>query len=107
MHQGSSMHIVCPHCTTSYAIKLASLGANGRTVRCSRCKETWVAHAEEVVEHTLYSKTSSWYFGSNVPGKPRRFGVYVGGFSNYRQRCDAVADEGYTGFLIRPSDATP
>src|SRR3954447_3535136 len=50
MHQGSSMHIVCPHCTTSYAIKPASLGANGRTVRCSRCKETWVAHAEDAIE---------------------------------------------------------
>ena len=44
------MHIVCPHCTTSYAIKLASLGANGRTVRCSRCKETWVAYADDAVE---------------------------------------------------------
>jgi predicted Zn finger-like uncharacterized protein len=44
------MHIVCPHCTTSYAIKLASLGVNGRTVRCSRCKETWVAHAEDAIE---------------------------------------------------------
>ncbi|WGD53663.1 zinc-ribbon domain-containing protein [Bradyrhizobium sp. CB1650] len=44
------MHIVCPHCTTSYAIKLASLGANGRTVRCSRCKETWVAHPEDAIE---------------------------------------------------------
>ena len=44
------MHIVCPHCTTSYAIKLASLGANGRTVRCSRCKETWIAHAEDAIE---------------------------------------------------------
>ncbi|MCP3473163.1 DUF3426 domain-containing protein [Bradyrhizobium sp. CCGUVB1N3] len=44
------MHIVCPHCTTSYAIKLASLGANGRTVRCSRCKETWVARPEDAVE---------------------------------------------------------
>lgn len=43
------MHIVCPHCTTSYAIKLASLGANGRTVRCSRCKETWMAHPEDAV----------------------------------------------------------
>ncbi|MBW7974031.1 MJ0042-type zinc finger domain-containing protein [Bradyrhizobium sp. BR 10289] len=46
------MHIVCPHCTTSYAIKLASLGANGRTVRCSRCKETWVAYAEDAIEET-------------------------------------------------------
>ncbi len=44
------MHIVCPYCTTSYAIKLASLGANGRTVRCSRCKETWMAHPEDAVE---------------------------------------------------------
>ncbi|WP_456843524.1 MJ0042-type zinc finger domain-containing protein [Bradyrhizobium sp. USDA 4486] len=44
------MHIVCPHCTTSYAIKLASLGTNGRTVRCSRCKETWVAYADDAIE---------------------------------------------------------
>ncbi|MDE2377953.1 MJ0042-type zinc finger domain-containing protein [Bradyrhizobium sp.] len=44
------MHIVCPHCTTSYAIKLSSLGANGRTVRCSRCKETWLARPEDAVE---------------------------------------------------------
>ncbi|MCK1708904.1 MULTISPECIES: MJ0042-type zinc finger domain-containing protein [unclassified Bradyrhizobium] len=44
------MHIVCPHCTTSYAIKLASLGANGRTVRCSRCKETWMAYPEDAIE---------------------------------------------------------
>lgn len=44
------MHIVCPHCMTSYAIKLASLGANGRPVRCSRCKETWIARAEDAVE---------------------------------------------------------
>ena len=44
------MHIVCPHCMTSYAIKLASLGANGRTVRCSRCKKTWIAHPEDAIE---------------------------------------------------------
>ena len=44
------MHIVCPHCTTSYAIKLATLGAAGRTVRCSRCKQTWLARPEDAVE---------------------------------------------------------
>jgi predicted Zn finger-like uncharacterized protein len=43
------MHIVCPHCTTSYAIDLATLGASGRTVRCSRCKEVWLARPEEVI----------------------------------------------------------
>ncbi len=44
------MHIVCPHCTTSYAIKLATLGEAGRTVRCSRCKEVWLARPEDAVE---------------------------------------------------------
>jgi predicted Zn finger-like uncharacterized protein len=43
------MHIVCPHCTTSYAIDLATLGASGRTVRCSRCKEVWLARPEEAI----------------------------------------------------------
>jgi len=44
------MPIVCPHCATSYAISAASLGASGRAVRCSRCKETWLARPEDVVE---------------------------------------------------------
>src|ERR1700758_18376 len=44
------MHIVCPHCTTSYAIDLATLGASGRTVRCSRCKEVWLARPEDAIE---------------------------------------------------------
>src|SRR5438128_2572792 len=43
------MHIICPHCTTSYAINLATLGAAGRTVRCSRCKEVWLARPEDAV----------------------------------------------------------
>ena len=44
------MHIVCPHCTTSFAINLATLGAAGRNVRCSRCKEIWLARPEDAVE---------------------------------------------------------
>jgi len=44
-----SMHIDCPHCTTSYAINPTALGAAGRTVRCSRCKETWLARPEDVI----------------------------------------------------------
>jgi predicted Zn finger-like uncharacterized protein len=44
------MHIVCPHCTTSYAIDPATLGAAGRNVRCSRCKEVWLARPEDATE---------------------------------------------------------
>jgi predicted Zn finger-like uncharacterized protein len=43
------MHIICPHCTTSYAIDPATLGPAGRTVRCSRCKEVWLARPEDAV----------------------------------------------------------
>jgi predicted Zn finger-like uncharacterized protein len=49
MEKGS-MHIVCPHCTTSYAIKLETLGEAGRTVRCSRCKEVWLARPEDAIQ---------------------------------------------------------
>ena len=44
------MHIVCPHCSTSYAINPATLGTAGRTVRCSRCKEVWLARPEDAIE---------------------------------------------------------
>jgi predicted Zn finger-like uncharacterized protein len=44
------MHIVCPHCTTSYAVNPATLGAEGRTVRCSRCREVWLARPEAAME---------------------------------------------------------
>src|SRR5476651_899150 len=46
------MHIICPHCTTSYAIDLATLGAAGRHVRCSRCKEVWLARPEDATTRT-------------------------------------------------------
>ncbi len=37
------MLIVCPNCATSYLIEPTSVGSNGRTVRCARCKSTWFA----------------------------------------------------------------
>ncbi|HEY0107264.1 MAG TPA: NAD(P)/FAD-dependent oxidoreductase [Rhizomicrobium sp.] len=62
----------------------------------------WTAHVAEVAGRTLYPRSNSWYFGSNILGKPRQFGVYVGGFSNYSQRCDAAAKAGYEGFALTP-----
>jgi predicted Zn finger-like uncharacterized protein len=48
------MHIICPDCTTTYAIELHTLGHAGRTVRCSRCKRVWLARPQDVrVSHAL------------------------------------------------------
>ncbi len=63
-------------------------------------QDAWTAHTAEVAERTLYPLSNSWYFGSNVPGKPRQFGVYVGGFGTYRERCHAIARNGYAGFSL-------
>lgn len=58
----------------------------------------WTAEASRLVEGTLYPRANSWYLGANIPGKPRRFGVYIGGFDTYAQRCAQVAEAGYEGF---------
>ena len=42
--------------------------------------------------------------GANVPGKPRVFMPYTGGFPVYRDKCDEVAAKGYEGFVLT-SDA--
>ena len=49
------MHIICPHCTTFYGIDSSALGKEGRTVRCSRCKEVWLARSDDMSwsEHAL------------------------------------------------------
>jgi predicted Zn finger-like uncharacterized protein len=47
------MQIVCPHCTTSYAVNAETFGLAGRTVRCARCKETWLALPEEAATYAL------------------------------------------------------
>lgn len=49
---------------------------------------------------TLYTKTDSWYTGANVPGKPRGFLIYVGGYGPYRKICEDVVAKGYEGFTL-------
>lgn len=48
-----SMHIVCPHCTTSYAVNPATFGVAGRQVRCARCKEVWLAQPEDLARQKM------------------------------------------------------
>jgi cation diffusion facilitator CzcD-associated flavoprotein CzcO len=63
-------------------------------------QKEWVEHVEVVANHSLYPRANSWYFGSNIPGKPRQFGVYIGGFSTYRQKCQSLAQNAYDGFAL-------
>ena len=61
----------------------------------------WGEHVNETANATLLSKAKhSWYYGANVPGKPRVFMPYAGGMARYRSICADVAAKGYEGFLM-------
>lgn len=61
-------------------------------------EEEWVNHVNEVASRTLFPTTNSWYMGANIPGKPRAFLPYVGGFATYTGICEQVISENYKGF---------
>ena len=63
-------------------------------------EEAWVGHVGETAGATLRSSCSSWYIGANIPGKPRVFMPYIGGFPAYIERCEAVVKAGYEGFAV-------
>ena len=63
-------------------------------------EDAWVAHVNELANTSLRSTTDSWYIGANIPGKPRVFMPYIGGFPTYVETCDEVAANGYDGFAL-------
>ena len=70
----------------------------------AEAQDAWVAHVNEVAEGTLFPLANSWYLGANVPGKPRVFMPYIGGFGVYRQKCSEIAANGYEGFALSPAE---
>jgi cation diffusion facilitator CzcD-associated flavoprotein CzcO len=66
-----------------------------------KAQERWAEHLRELASPTLRYTCTSWYLGANVPGKPRVFMPYIGGFPRYVQQCREVAAGGYEGFALR------
>jgi cation diffusion facilitator CzcD-associated flavoprotein CzcO len=62
--------------------------------------DEWVAECNAKAAATLFPSANSWYMGANIPGKPRVFMPYIGGFANYGTICSEVAAAGYKGFAI-------
>ena len=64
-----------------------------------QAEQDWVGHVNQVADATLYPSCNSWYLGANIPGKPRVFMPLLG-FPDYVERCDAVVEAGYDGFVL-------
>jgi cyclohexanone monooxygenase len=71
----------------------------------AQAQDAWVSHVQDLIAGALLAKYSSWYLGSNVPGKTRTILTYAGGVGTYRARADEVRDAGYEGFTLTPSHA--
>ena len=67
-------------------------------------QDEWVEHVNEVSKISLRSTCSSWYVGANIPGRPRVFMPYIGGFPVYVQKCNEVMSNGFEGFVIDGAD---
>jgi cyclohexanone monooxygenase len=73
-------------------------------------EDAWVEHVNEVSKVSLRSTCSSWYVGANIPGRPRVFMPYIGGFPIYVQKCNEVMNNGFDGFVLEgaaPSNSAP
>jgi predicted Zn finger-like uncharacterized protein len=45
------MQIACPSCHTAFLVDPEELGSDGRTVRCARCRTSWFARAEDIIQY--------------------------------------------------------
>ncbi|KAF2837035.1 hypothetical protein M501DRAFT_996182 [Patellaria atrata CBS 101060] len=64
--------------------------------------EEWSAHATSTLKGTLLEETNSYFFGDNIPGKPRQLVYYFGGVPAYKGKLDEVEKEKYKEFDLLP-----
>ncbi|MGC4963104.1 flavin-containing monooxygenase [Gordonia sp. DT101] len=69
--------------------------------------DSWVRECSERAARTLMPEANSWYLGANIPGKPRVFMPFVGGFGVYRDIIEEVAADGYRGFDVIRDESVP
>ncbi|KAK4986280.1 hypothetical protein LTR50_005393 [Elasticomyces elasticus] len=63
-------------------------------------EDEWRTHVNDVGKMGLFSDTESWYFGTNIPGKPKEALNYMAGMPMYKQKCWESANNGYRGFVM-------
>ncbi|MGY4647820.1 flavin-containing monooxygenase [Mycobacterium sp. URHB0021] len=63
-------------------------------------QQQWTEQVNAIAEMTLIpkAKTSTWFMGTNIPGKPRASVAFLAGAPTYRQICADVVLNGYRGF---------
>lgn len=81
-------------------IQFVQQGKQGAIEATEVAEITWMDHVTEMANETVFPTCNSWYVGANIPGKPRVFLPYVGGFPAFVKKCEEVARFNYEGFTL-------
>lgn len=73
---------------------------NGVVESTKEAEEKWLGICNAVGDMTLFSKTPSWLFGENIPGKKRAARAFFGGLGRWRAAIADVKAKGYEGFVF-------
>lgn len=65
-------------------------------------EDAWTTHVFDAAQETLFPTVDSWFMNvnRNLPEKKKTFLLYTGGGPYYREKCEAVAANGYEGFAL-------
>lgn len=72
-----------------------------KTIEAVKEKEQqWSETCQEIADATLFSKSESWIFGANIPGKKNTVYFYLGGLKNYREVLAGSKAGKYVDFKV-------
>ena len=63
----------------------------------------WAETVRDLADATLLPGVNSAYVGANVPGKPRVFLMYAGGYPAFQEELDRRRSEDYAGLVMSGS----
>lgn len=67
----------------------------------TEAEQHWTKVCDEASASSLFRRTDSWIFGSNIKGKAHAVMFYFGGLAEYRKHLREVAADGWKGFTIK------
>jgi cyclohexanone monooxygenase len=83
------------------AEELRKQGQGAGVVESTReADEKWLEVQKQVANLTLFPKTSSWFFGENIPGRTVSPRFFFGGLGRFRAAIADAKAHGYAGFTF-------
>jgi cyclohexanone monooxygenase len=73
----------------------------------TEAQDEWIDHTADVIRGTIYERVDTWYLGANIPGKPRRYMIYMGGFDTWRGRLEDARASDYPEFVLGRTPLVP